>query len=165
MIKFDLVKQIALLLLFSSTAVLAQDAPSESPAEVDEPPQADVSAGAEDGGETAGGQPGSEVIYIPFKPPFVVNYGGVGRLRYLKADVAVRLDNANAATSVRHHMPYLRNNLVMLFSAQTEESLSSQEGKEALRQEALREVREVLMAEDQQAGVVDLYFNSLIVQN
>ncbi len=108
---------------------------------------------------------GGEAIYIPLKPAFVVNYGGQGRLRYLKADVSVRLDNAAAANSVLHHMPYLRNNLVMLFSAQSEESLKSQEGKEALRQEALREVRELLMNEDQQAGVVDLYFNSLIVQN
>lgn len=103
-------------------------------------------------------------IYIPIKPPFVVNYGGPGRLRYLKVDLAVRLADSKAAGSVRHHMPYIRNNLVMLFSAQTEESIGSQEGKEALRREALREVRQVLRKEDGQEGVVDLYFNSIVTQ-
>lgn len=103
-------------------------------------------------------------IYIPLKPSFVVNYGGPGRLKYIKADISVRLQDGQAADSVRHHMPYIRNNLVMLFSAQTEESISSQEGKDALRKEALQEVREVLMNEDQQEGVVDLYFNAFLIQ-
>lgn len=106
----------------------------------------------------------SGAIYIPLQPSFVVNYGGPGRLKYIKTDISVRLQDGAAANSVRHHMPYIRNNLVMLLSAQTEESISSQEGKEALRKEALKEVREVIMAEDQQEGVVDLYFNAFLVQ-
>lgn len=103
-------------------------------------------------------------IYIPLRPSFVANFGGPGRLKYLKADIAVRLENEQAANSVRHHMPYIRNNLILLFSAQTDESVDSQEGKEALRQEALREVREVIKAEDGLDGVLDLYFNGFIVQ-
>lgn len=103
-------------------------------------------------------------IYIQIRPAFVVNYGGKGRLKYIKADVAVRLDNAEAANSVRHHMPYIRNNLVMLLSAQTDESIASQEGKEALRQEALQVVRDIIEQEDQVGGVVDLYFNSFLIQ-
>lgn len=109
--------------------------------------------------------PNAGAIYIPLKPSIVVNYGGPGRLKYIKADISVRLQDAKAANSVRHHMPYIRNNLVMLFSAQTEESISSQEGKEALRKEALQEVREVIMAEDRQEGVIDLFFNAFLIQN
>lgn len=106
-------------------------------------------------------------VYVPLQPAFVVNYGGpaAGRLRYLKADIAVRLANNEAASALRHHMPYVRNNLVLLFSAQTDDSLASQEGREALRQEALREVREVLLREERKEGVVDLYFNNFLVQN
>jgi flagellar FliL protein len=103
-------------------------------------------------------------IYIPLKPAFVVNYGGPGRLRYIKVDISLRLRDNAAANSVRHHMPYIRNNLVMLFSAQTDESISSQEGKEALRQEVLQVVRDVIMQEDQAEGVVDLYFNAFLIQ-
>lgn len=124
----------------------------------------EVAEAAEEGAEGEEGAPPASAIYIPFKPEFVVNYGGPGRLKYIRADISVRLDNGGAAESVRHHMPYIRNNLVMLLSAQTDETIGSQEGKEALRQEALNEVREVIMQEDQQEGVVDLYFNSLLIQ-
>lgn len=103
-------------------------------------------------------------IYLPLKPTFIVNYGGKGRLRYLKADVTVRVDNATVANSVRHHLPYIRNNLVMLFASQTDASLESQAGKEALRQEVLAEIRAVLLQEDGQEGVVDVYFDNLIIQ-
>lgn len=155
---------------FVATASIsyAQEEASEvtPPNEVD--PAAEGAEGAEDGAEQAAdgiSMPHTGSIYIPLKPPFVVNYGGPGRLRYLKADISVRLQDAAAANSVRHHMPYIRNNLVMLFSAQTDESINSQEGKEALRQEALAEVRNVIMQEDKQEGVVDLFFNTLLVQN
>jgi len=106
----------------------------------------------------------AKTIYIPMKPAFVVNYGGTGKLKYIKADVSIRLSTTAAADAVRHHMPFLRNNLVMLFSAQTDESITSQEGKETLRQEALKTVREVLYNEDRVDGVTDLYFNNFIVQ-
>lgn len=102
-------------------------------------------------------------IYIPMKPQFVVNYGGKGKLRYLKTSVTLRLANGNAASSVRHHMPFIRNNLVMLFAAQTDETLESQEGREAMRDAALSEVRELLVREDQvpEEDVVDVLFNAL----
>ena len=124
----------------------------------------DESETAEEGGAEAGqtAKPGS--IYIPLKPAFVVNYGGPGRLKYIKADISLRLQDSTAANSVRHHMPYIRNNLMMLFSAQTDESISSQDGKEALRQEALAAVREVIKQEDQTEGIVDLYFNAFLIQ-
>ncbi len=103
-------------------------------------------------------------IYLPLKPSFVVNYGGGGRLKYLKADVTVRLSSPAAANAVRHHLPYIRNNLVLLFASQTDDSINSQEGKEALRAEALRQIREIIEEEDGLDGIVDLYFNRLIVQ-
>ena len=124
-------------------------------------PQAFASGGAEKEGDAMANV---GAIYIPLKPAFIVNYGGAGRLKYIKADISLRLQDAVAANSVRHHMPYIRNNLVMLFSAQSDESISSQEGKEALRQEALQTVREVIMKEDQTEGVVDLYFNAFLIQ-
>ncbi len=123
---------------------------------------------AEEGEASEDGEEGEEKkkknIYIPVKPAFVVNYGGAGKLKYIKADISLRLDNSDAGHSVRHHMPLIRNNLVMLFSAQTDESISSQDGKEALRQEALKVVQDVLHEQDRQEGLVDLYFNNFLIQ-
>lgn len=103
-------------------------------------------------------------IYLPIKPSFVVNYGGAGRLRYVKADITARLSSSGAAASVRHHLPYIRNNIVRLFASQTDESISSQEGKEALRQEILKEIQMIIMEEDEVEGVDDVYFKSLMIQ-
>ncbi len=110
------------------------------------------------------GGAGEGSMYIPLKPAFVVNYGGVGRLKYLKAELSVRVQDNDTASAVRHHMPYIRNNLVLLFSRQTDETLDTQAGKESLRQEALEEVRSILKAESDADGVVDLYFENFIVQ-
>lgn len=104
-------------------------------------------------------------IYLPLKPAFVVNYGGKGSLRYLKTEMSVRLASADVANSVRHHLPYIRNNLVMLFARQTEETINSQEGRELMRQDALAEIQKVVLEEDGKEGVLDVYFNTFIVQN
>jgi len=103
--------------------------------------------------------------YIDLKPAFVVNYGGVGRLRYLKAEIALRVGGGNdGPIDIRHHMPYLRHALVMQLSRAAEEELSSMEGRELLRQAALEAVRSVLMKEAGRQFVDDLLFNSFIVQ-
>lgn len=117
---------------------------------------------AAEGGEEAAAKP--RPVYIPLKPPFVVNYGGPGRLRYFKAEVSVRVTGAGSANAVRHHMPYIRNNLVLLFSRQTDEDIDTQEGKERLRQLALEEIQTILEAEDGESGVVDLFFNNFVIQ-
>ena len=107
----------------------------------------------------------SEALYIQLQPAFVVNYGGPGRLRYLKAEMTVRVQSMNAAQSVRHHMPAIRDSLVTLMSRQEELVIDTQEGKEQLRQDALAEIRQVIeMEEGKDTGVVDVYFDNLIVQ-
>ncbi|WP_370980668.1 flagellar basal body-associated FliL family protein [Agaribacterium sp. ZY112] len=119
----------------------------------------------EQGDETVEGeeQAASPAIYIPLKPEFVVNYGGKGRLKYLKTGVTIRLANSDAANSVRHHLPFIRNNLVMIFAAQTDETLESQDGREAMRDTALANIRSLLEAEDglDPEQVVDVLFNRL----
>jgi flagellar FliL protein len=124
---------------------------------------AEEDAAEEESVEEGGEAPPPPAIYIPLKPQFVVNYGGPGKNRFLKAGVTLRLGNSSAANSVRHHMPYIRNQLVFIFAAQTDESLESQDGREAMRQTALGEIRQLLEMEDGLApdDIVDVLFNSL----
>lgn len=106
--------------------------------------------------------------YINLKPAFVVNYGGPGPLRYLKTEIALRVGGGDKGPiAIRHHMPYIRDKLVMLLSKATDEDVSSMEGKEKLRHEALKAVQQVLRKEEGPGGekyVVDLLFDSFIVQ-
>lgn len=120
-----------------------------------------VAATAEDPPpENAAPQP----IYLPLKPSFVVNYGGDGRLRYIKADLTARLSSSDAASAVRHHLPYIRNNIVRLLGSQTDETIESQMGKDALRKDILKEIQMVIKEEEGVEGVDDVFFDSLIVQ-
>jgi len=103
-------------------------------------------------------------VYVPLQPPFVVNYGGKGRLKYLRAELSVRVSDSQAANSVRHHLPYIRNQLVLLFSRQNEEKVNSMEGRENLRKEALAAVQKVVLDEDELEGIEDLFFTNFVVQ-
>ncbi|MCW3147568.1 flagellar basal body-associated protein FliL [Stutzerimonas stutzeri] len=105
-----------------------------------------------------------KTLYYALVPAMVGNYGSGERLKYYKADVALRIANKEAEDKVKHHEPLIRNQLVMLFSQQTEQSLGSVEAKEQLRQEALKQVQEVLIQEEGQPLVDDLLFNNLIIQ-
>lgn len=151
-------RSLVLIILLMSIAGLAR-AQDEEGEEL--PPEAAASATNPDGTPAT-----PQAIYLPLKPPIVVNYGGVGRLRYLKTDISVRVKNTDAAHAIRYHMPYVRNNLIMLFAAQTNESVSSQEGREGIRAAALSEVRSLLERENGTPpdDIVDLYFNNFIVQ-
>ncbi len=107
----------------------------------------------------------SDTPYVDLAPAFVTNYDGGGRLRYLKVDVSVRARKP-ADEAVRHHMPYIRNSLVTLFSSQLEENITSTEGKEALRLTALEEIRRILTDLDGAGAenVLELYFTSFVIQ-
>ncbi|SDJ37146.1 flagellar basal body-associated protein FliL [Pseudomonas indica] len=114
---------------------------------------------AEENGENA-----PQVSYVSLSPALVGNYGSGPRLKYFKADVSLRVSSTEAAARVEHHEPLIRNQLVMLFSQQTDETLGSVEAKEKLRQEALKQVQQVLEQEEGKPLVDDLLFNNLIIQ-
>lgn len=115
-------------------------------------------AQAED--QTAGG------VYISLGESLVVNYGGQGRLKYLRADISLRAANSRDAGIVRHHLPLIRGNLVLLLSRQDEQAVNTQIGREQLRQLALQEINELLVEEEGRPNLVqDLLFNNFLVQH
>jgi flagellar FliL protein len=85
------------------------------------------------------------VNYIPLEPALVVNYGGPGKARFIKAELSLRAENAADTTEIMHHLPLIRDRLVSILSAQTEEAISTAEGKEYLRVYALSEINKALL--------------------
>ncbi|MGS2718590.1 flagellar basal body-associated FliL family protein [Eionea flava] len=116
--------------------------------------------------ESTEGTPGVLVrpIYVPVKPAFVVNYGGEGKLQYMKVEISLRVADVSAANAVRHHMPLVRDSLVTLFSRQTNENIDMPDGRERLRLDALKIVQQVVEEEDGEQGVINLYFSHFVVQ-
>ncbi|WP_233282010.1 flagellar basal body-associated FliL family protein [Pseudomonas mangiferae] len=105
-----------------------------------------------------------KVAFVQLTPALVGNYGSGAKLKYYKADIALQTAGAEVAKKVEYHEPLIRNQLIMLFSQQTDDSLGTVENKEKLRQEALKQVQQVLTTEEGAPLVDDLLFNNLIVQ-
>jgi flagellar FliL protein len=107
-----------------------------------------------------------KVSYITLSPPFVGNYGldGTPKLKVYKADVALRVTGEEASKLVKANEPLIRNQLVALFTQQTSDAMASIEGKEKLRQEALKQTQQVMNDETGKPVVEDLLFNNLIIQ-
>lgn len=120
-------------------------------------------AQAQDGGEEGAAKPAS--TYVGLKPAFVVNYGGQGKLRYLKTDISLRVQGINTNTYIRKHMPYVRHTIVSHLTRASAEDMSSMEGRELLRQGLLIAIQELIMQEEGEQQVLDLLFNSFVVQS
>ena len=103
-------------------------------------------------------------VYLNLAPSFVTNYGGQGALRYIKVDVSLRLASAGDKETIEWHMPYIRSELVSLFSRQQESALTTREGKEVLRQAALAAVQALLEKEEGAPIADNLLFTNFIVQ-
>lgn len=113
----------------------------------------------EDGEESVGA-----AIYIPMNPAFVVNFAPGGKARFLQITLELMSRSIETEQAVNAHMPVIRNSLLLLFSSQTFESVNNLEGKEALREQALTAVQEILEEETGDPGVEAVYFTSFVMQ-
>jgi len=76
----------------------------------------------------------------------------------------LRVTGEESAKLVKANEPLIRNQLVALFTQQSTEAMGSIEGKEKLRQEALKQTQQVMNDETGKPVVEDLLFNNLIIQ-
>lgn len=84
------------------------------------------------------------VNYIDVTPPLIVNYGGEGKMHYIKAEISIRTEDMHGAQEITHHLPLIRDKLISILSQQTEDSIGTAEGKEKLRLFALAEINKVM---------------------
>ncbi|TCK06094.1 flagellar basal body-associated FliL family protein [Marinobacterium mangrovicola] len=103
------------------------------------------------------------ISYIELKP-FVTNFGSADDLHFLKAEVTLQVDSEAAHHAVNAHKAQIRNDLVFLFSAQTEESVAGVAAQQLLSGEALKLVQDMLREEEGAPYVADLFFTSFVVQ-
>lgn len=103
-------------------------------------------------------------IYYSLDPAFVNNLSGTGGRRFMQVEVQLMTRDPEVIAAVERHEPVVRNDLIMLFSDQTLESVDTTAGKEALRRESLESIRRILRMNDEPDELEDLFFTSFIVQ-
>lgn len=106
-----------------------------------------------------------EVHYIPLEPSFVTNYGGPGRLKYVKVDMTLMVNNLSASTAVQQHLPLIRNAVVLNLARQNENNVVTPTGQERIRQQVLQVLQETLQRETGQPVVSEVLFTNFIYQN
>ncbi len=110
-------------------------------------------------------EPVAQTKYIHLTPAFVVNYGNVGRMKYLRTEIALKVVGDEAASAVTNHRPFIRHNLVFLLTSQDSEVVNSTTGRETLRKLALEEVQSLMIELEGAPYVEDLFFENFVVQN
>lgn len=110
-------------------------------------------------------EPKAPAVYVAFDPPFVVNFEAKGMMRFLQISVEVMTRDPLTADMIKQHEPVLRNDLLLLLGNQTYETISTREGKEELRTQALAVVAKIIAEEGGDAKKVEqLYFTSFVMQ-
>lgn len=110
-------------------------------------------------------EPKLPAAYVKLDPPFVVNFEAKGLMRFLQVTVEVMTRDPVTAELIKKNDPMIRNDLIMLFGGQSYETISTREGKEKLRADALATVGKVIDTEGGDAKKVEqLFFTSFVMQ-
>mgnify|MGYP003597576530 FL=1 len=100
----------------------------------------------------------------PMTPAFIANFNQNGRQRYMQVSITLQARNQADLDALKVHMPVIRNNLVMLFSGQSFDTLATPVGQEMLRQKATASVQEVAQKEVGKVVVEQLLFTNFVLQ-
>lgn len=116
-------------------------------------------------GPKAAPPPAGPPLFLALDPAFVVNFDAEQAVRFLQ--VAVQIETRDPATVelLKTNDPIVRNDLLLLFANQKYAQLSTREGKEALRTQALEAVRKVLASAGGHPERLEaVYFTSFVMQ-
>jgi flagellar FliL protein len=122
------------------------------------------------GAKADGAEKKEEVVklpprYINLDPPFVVNFEAEAMVRFLQVTVGAMTRDLEIEKLIKDNDPRVRNDLLLILSNQTYASVSSVEGKEALRQKCLEAIRAVVKDTGGDPKKVEaLYFTSFVMQ-
>ncbi len=103
--------------------------------------------------------------YLALDPPFVVNFEAEQMVRFLQVTVQLMSRDPHTIELLKSNDPVVRDQLLMLFGNQKYEVLSTREGKESLRKQALESVRTVISGAGGHPDHVEaVYFTSFVMQ-
>lgn len=103
--------------------------------------------------------------YFPLDPAFVVNLNNASSgAQFLQVEIQLMTRDPAALEILKQQAPGIRAKLLMQLSQVNADSLTTLEGKEALRKQALASVKTMMTAETGRPIVEDLVFTSFVMQ-
>lgn len=107
-----------------------------------------------------------QAVYYNITEPFTINFltQSKQQARYLQIKVSLMAHDQAILDEAEANLPMIQDELRMLFSAQTMESVSSAEGRRALQASSLETIKAVLKEETGNDNIDGVYFTSFILQ-
>ncbi len=105
-----------------------------------------------------------EVHYLELGKEFVVNLEDNSKVNFMQVEIQVMANTTEPLSLIEHHMPVIRNKLMLILSSQKYEEVNTQEGKQKLRESIKQAIQEVLHEASPEANIEAVYFTSLIMQ-
>lgn len=82
--------------------------------------------------------------YLSLDPPFTVNFEDQSHASYLQVAMQVMAHNKKVLSVISANMPLVRNNILLILSAQKFEQVSTLTGKEQLQHAVLQAIQKVV---------------------
>ena len=120
-----------------------------------------------------------KAFYFNMQPAFIVNFEEQSQAAYLQIEMQAMTYDKSVTDEMTKHKPVIRNNILLILSAQKFDDVRTRKGKEALQEKVLKAVQEIIAeamvaklkesGEEQAKGesvpnVEQIYFTSFIMQ-
>jgi len=106
----------------------------------------------------------AENFYFDMSKPIVVDFPKGSTAKHGRITVSMLVEGTETIDVLTKNEPMIRNNLLMLMSAQESSALNTREGKDMLRQLMLDAVTAVLVKMAGKGKVNEIFFTSFVMQ-
>lgn len=131
----------------------------------DQPPEAQMQQAAPQGAGASGASRASKSSLLTVGPmypldQFIVNLMSQGGKRYLKTTMTLELSDEAMSAEIEKKSAVLRDVIIGVLSSKTVEEISTERGKEKLKEELVSSINEVLV----DGYVKNIFFTDFVIQ-
>lgn len=105
-----------------------------------------------------------EPYYLEIRPPFVVTLTDESDSYFLQVETAILAYSQENFDALEKNQPAIKSVLVDLYSEQDVNYVKTKEGRDALRAQALTQVKEVMLNAYGQEAAEEIYFTKYVIQ-
>ena len=102
--------------------------------------------------------------YFEIAAPFVVNIQGETSINFLQVNAQLLVTKPEVKGKLTLHLPAIQHVMIMVLSEQNTKNLRSQEGKQRLRDDTVKEIQAILTKEIGEPAVAEVYFTAFVIQ-
>lgn len=102
-------------------------------------------------------------VFVPLET-FTVNLQPDPDERFLQLDITMQVKSAEEGEKIKVQMPQIRSRLLMLLTSKQAAEISSTEGKQALTEEIIAELKKPFTEKGKPQEVLGVFFTSFVIQ-